>query len=169
MKLFIEKIPDLQALYEKQLRLLLSAEEMAAIKLGLLVDSAMDPELHETLQEHKQESDVHGARLRDILAHTSGGAGPLKCKVIYALFDETEDLLQDTSHQAVRDALLISAAQRVEHYEIAAYGTVRQFARVLGRDRDVEILDKTIHEEGRTDRRLTRIAERINPAAKKAA
>jgi ferritin-like metal-binding protein YciE len=169
MKLISEKIPDLKALYEKQLRLLLSAEEMGAIKLGLLVDSARDSELHEAMWQDKQETSLHGDRLREILVPTADGAHPLKCKVIYALFDEAEDLLQDASHDAVRDALVISAAQRIKHYEIAAYGTVRQFARVLGRDKDVELLDETIHEVGRTDHRLTSIAERINPAAKGAA
>lgn len=169
MKLIHEKIPDLQALYEKQLRLLLSAEEITGIKLGFFVDSSTDPELHAVLSEHKQETDVHGARLREILARTAAGANPEKCKVIYALFDEAEELIEDASHEAVRDALIISAAQRIEHYEIAAYGAVRQFARVLRRDMDVELLDKTIHEEGRADHGLTSISERINPTAKKAA
>lgn len=169
MKLIIEKIPDLKALYEKQLRLLLSAEEMSAIKLGLFEDSATDPELHQALREHKLETDGHAARLREILARTDSGADPLKCKVIYALFDEAEELLKETSHEAVRDASIISAAQRIEHYEIAVYGTVRQFAAVLGYDRDAALLDATIHEEGRADHRLTNIAERINPTAKKAA
>lgn len=168
MKLFIERIPNLQALYEKQLRLLLSAEEMGAIKLGLLVDSATDPELHQALREHKQETSAHGARLREILTATAEGTDPLKCKVIYALFDEAEDFLKETSHEEVRDALIISAAQRIEHYEIAAYGTMRQFAAVLGRDRDIGLLDETIQEEGRMDHRLTSIAERVNPTAKKA-
>jgi ferritin-like metal-binding protein YciE len=168
MKLMVEKTPDLQALYEKQLHLLLSAEEMTAIKYGFLVDSATDHELHQVLEEHRLETEVHANRLRDILRST-GSTAPLKCKVIYALFDEAEDLLKGTSHDAVRHALLIAAAQRIEHYEIAAYGTVRQFARVLGRDSDARILDETIHEEGRADHRLTSIAERINPTAKKAA
>ena len=169
MKLMIEKTPDLRALYERQLRLLLSAEEMSAIKHGFLVDSATDPELHQMLEEHRLETEVHATRLRDILASAGGESDPLKCKVIYALFDEAEDLLKGASHEGVRDALIIAAAQRIEHYEIAAYGGVRQFARVLGHDDDAQILDLTIHEEGRADHRPTSIAERINPTAKKAA
>jgi ferritin-like metal-binding protein YciE len=169
MKLIIEKIPDLQALYEKQLRLLLSAEEMSAIKFHFFVDSATDSELHQALREHQQETVIHADRLRDILSHTVEGVDPLKCKVIYALFDEAEDLLKGVSQEAVRHALLIAAAQRIEHYEIAAYGTVRQFASVLGHDEDAQKLDQTIREEGRADHRLTRIAERINPTAKKVA
>jgi ferritin-like metal-binding protein YciE len=169
MKLLIEKIADLQTLYERQLRLLLSAEEMTAIKSYLFVDSATDPELHQALQEHQQESEAHAARLRDILTRTMGAADPLKCKVIYALFDEAEDLLQSVSNETVRNALLIGAAQRIEHYEIGAYGTLRQFARVIGHDNDARILEQTLREEECADHRLTGISERINPLAKKAA
>ena len=168
MMLMIEKTPDLQALYEKQLHLLLSAEEMTAIKYSFLVDSATDPELHQGLEEHRLEIEAHATRLRDILRST-GSTAPLKCKVIYALFDEAEDLLKGASHHEVRHASLIAAAQRIEGYVNAAYGTMRQFARVLGRDSDARILDQTIHEEERADHRLTSIAERINPTAKKAA
>jgi|SRR5580658_6806908 ferritin-like metal-binding protein YciE len=169
MKLVIEKIADLQALYERQLRLLLSAEEISAIKYYLFVDSAIDPELHQVLQEHQRESETHSARLRDILARITGAADPLKCRVIYALFDEAEDLLKSMSHESVRNALLIGAAQRIKHYEIGAYGSLRQFAKVMGHDNDAHILEQSLREEEESDRRLTSISERINPLAKKAA
>jgi ferritin-like metal-binding protein YciE len=169
MKLMIEQMPDLQALYIRQLRLLLSAEEMIAIKTQMLIDAATDPELHQALRDHLHEDDGHAARLRDILTRITGKADPLKCKVIYALFDEAEDLMEDAGHESVRNVILIAAAQRIEHYEIAAYGAVRQFARVLGRTDDAMVLDMTIQEEGHADHQLTQIAERINPAAQKAA
>jgi ferritin-like metal-binding protein YciE len=169
MKLTIEQMPDLQALYIRQLRLLLSAEEMIAIKTQMLIDAATDPELHQALRDHLQEDNVHAARLRDILIRITGAAHPLKCRVIYALFDEAEDLMEDAGHESVRNVILIAAAQRIEHYEIAAYGAVRQFARVLGRTDDAMVLDMTIQEERHADHQLTQIAERINPAAQKAA
>jgi ferritin-like metal-binding protein YciE len=169
MKLLVEKIADLQALYERQLRLLLSAEEMSAIKYYLFVDSATDPELHQVLQQHQRESETHGARVRDILARTTGAADPLKCKVIYALFDEAEEFLRSVAHESIRDALLIAATQRIEHYEIGAYGTLRQFAKVIGHYNDAQILEQTLREVEESDRRLTSISERINPLAKKAA
>jgi ferritin-like metal-binding protein YciE len=169
MKLFIEKIPDLEALYEKQLRLLLSAEETSAIKLAFFMDSATDRELHHALEEHRQETAEHGVRLREILAGTEGGVEAQKFKAIYALFDEAEDLLQDVTHDEVRDALLISAAQRIEHYEIAAYGALRQYAHLLGREGDARILDRTFDEEKHTDLWITNLSERINPTACKAA
>lgn len=169
MKLFVEKMPDLHALYVRQLRILLSAEEMIAIKTQLLIDTATDPALHEALREHLAETDTHAARLREILNRIAGEASPLKCKVVYALFDEAESLIQDCGHEGVRNALLIASAQQIEHFEIAAYGAVRQFARVMGLETDVQLLDKTIQEEGQADHRLTELAERINPTAQMAA
>ncbi|HEY6490201.1 MAG: DUF892 family protein [Terracidiphilus sp.] len=169
MKLLIEKLPDLQALYVKQLRLLLSAEEMSAIKLAFLVDSSSDSELHESIREHLQETEVQASRLRDILKDVTDDGSPLKCGVLYALFDEAEDMIQGAAHPEVCDAMVITGAQRIEHYEIAAYGSLRQFARVLGRDRDAQLLDQTLQEEGNADHRLTKIADRINPTARKAA
>jgi ferritin-like metal-binding protein YciE len=108
-------------------------------------------------------------RLRAILQRATGAADPLKCKVVYALFDEAEDIVQDTSHQEVRDAALISVAQRIEHYEIAVYGALRQFARILGQDEVAQLLDQTLQEERRADHQLTTIADRINPTAQRAA
>lgn len=169
MKLIIEKIPNLEALYERLLRLLLSAEEMSAIKLGLFMDSATDRELHQALEEQKQEAFVHGGRIREILTSTVNGVEMQKCKSIYALFDEAEDLLQDVTHDAVRDALLIGAAQRIKHYEIAAYGAVREYARLLGREDDARILDRITDEEMHADTWLTNLSERINPLACRAA
>jgi ferritin-like metal-binding protein YciE len=86
-----------------------------------------------------------------------------------ALVTETEDMLKDAADDAVRDAALISAGQRVEHYEIAVYGAVRRWAQLLGEAAHVELLDKTIKEEGHADHLLTEIAERVNPYAQKAA
>lgn len=169
MKLLIEKLPDIHALYVRQLRMLLSAEEMSAIKLAFLVDSSTDSELHESIREHLQETEFQATRLRDILKDVTDDASPLKCRVLYALFDEAEDMIKSAAHLEVRDTMVIASAQRIEHYEIAAYGTLRQFARVLGRDRDAQLLDQTLQEEGNADHRLTKIADRINPTARKAA
>ncbi len=85
---------------------------------------------------------------------------------MHALIAESEDMMQDARDAFVKDAALIAAAQRVEHYEIAAYGAVRQFAWVLGETASADELDKTIKEEGHADHLLTSIAERINVEAK---
>lgn len=168
MKLVIEKVPDLQALYIRQLRLLLSAEEQIVRGLPNMMEAAVDTQLRQAFQSHLQETEVHVTRLRSILEVITGEAEPIKCKVLSALIDEADDQVQSCSHDSVRDAALISGAQRIEHYEIATYGAVRHFAQVLGRTSDAEVLDQTIHEEGHADHLLTSIAERVNPAAQRA-
>lgn len=169
MKLISEKLPDLQALYVKELRVLLSAEELIIRGLPRMAEMATDAELKQAFRTHEVESEGHSARLRTILTRLAVEPHPLKCKTLGALTDEAEDLIQDTGNELVRDAALIAVAQRIEHYEIASYGAVRHFAHVIGRDEDASLLDQTIQEEGRTDRLLTTIAERVNPVAQRAA
>jgi ferritin-like metal-binding protein YciE len=169
MKLMSEKLPNLEALYIKQLRILLSAEELILRGLPRMAETATDQELKQALRSHLEETEAQASRLKTILASLPGEHDPIKCKTISALVDEAEDMIEDAEHESVRDAALIAAAQRVEHYEIAAYGAVRHFARVLQREQDVSLLSQTIEEEGNADHHLTRIAERVNPAARKAA
>lgn len=169
MKLVIEKLPDLRALYIKQLRLLLSAEEMIVRGLPIMLEAAGDTQLKQEIHSHLKETDVHIRRLRTILDRIAGEAEELTCRPMRALLDEGEDMIQDAIHDAVRDAALIASAQRVEHYEMAAYGAARHFAHVLGRESDAEMLNQTLQEEGHADHLLTTIAERLNPAARKAA
>jgi ferritin-like metal-binding protein YciE len=169
MKVVIEKLPDLRAMYIKQLRVLLSAEEQIVGGLPRMIQAAMDSQLKQLLHSHLEETGVQSTRLRTILGQIAGGADPLKCKVLTALLDETGDMVADSSHAVVRDAALITGAQRIEHYEIAAYDAVRHFAYVLGRDGDAELLNQTLQEERRADHQFTSIADRVNPVAKKAA
>ncbi len=169
MKLIIEKLPDLRALYIRQIRLLLSAEEQMVRELPRMIELATDLQVKEGIQSHLQETETQVARLRDILNHIAGEAEPLKCNVVAALFAEAEDMAEDSSHDEVRDAALIASMQRIEHYEMAAYGSVRHFARALGRDGEAEALDQTIHEESHADHLLAGIAYRVNPSAKRAA
>jgi ferritin-like metal-binding protein YciE len=169
MQLVIEKLSDLKALYVKQLRMLLSAEELIVRGIPRMMESAADAQLKEALKSHLQETKVHVTRAREILERITDDPSPLKCKTVMALIDETEDMIEASAHEAVRDAALIATAQRIEHYEIAAYGALRHFAHVLGLDGDAEILNETAQEEGHADHVLTSIAERINPQAQKAA
>jgi ferritin-like metal-binding protein YciE len=169
MKPVIEKLPNLRAMYIKQLRLLLSAEEQIVRGLPAMIDVATDLQLKQVLQSHLKESEVQVMRLRKILSQIAGEAEPLKCRVLMALVDEIEDMVEDSSHVAVRDAALITGVQRIEHYEMAAYGGARHFAHVLGRDGDAELLDQSLQEERGADHLFTSIADRVNPEAKKAA
>lgn len=169
MKILVEKLPDLKSLYVEQLRLLHSAEEMLVRALPRMVEAASDPQLKQAFQSHFQETEVHSTRLKEILGRITDDPSPLKCKSIQTLINEAEDEIDNAAHRPVRDAALIAVAQRIEHYEIASYGTVRHFARVLGLEQDAELLNQTAQEEGHADHLLTSIAERVNPTARQAA
>ncbi|MGA2250902.1 DUF892 family protein [Terracidiphilus sp.] len=167
IKLLVEKIPDLSALYIRQLRLLLSGEEMIAIKLPFFRESATDPELIEFFQASIHASESHSGALREMLSHSVEGSSPLKSKVVYALCDEAEDLVEAAGHPSVRDAVLVVAAQRIKHFQIATHGAVRQYAQDLGHDQEVPIFDEILRVEGRLTRQLSAIAARVNPKAVK--
>jgi ferritin-like metal-binding protein YciE len=175
MKFLSENFKNLRALYINQIRSLLSAEEQMIRALPNMVVQATDTQLRQAIQSHLQETEVHVKRLEDVLAGAKrldpsiGPINPIKCKALHALVEEADDMMLDARDACVRDAALIAAAQRIEHYEIAAYGTVRHFARTLGESNAAETFDKTIKEEGSADHILTSIAERINVEAKKTA
>lgn len=169
MKLVHEKLPHLEEFYVRRMRLILSAEELMLRGMPRMAETATDSELKQTFRMHVEETEVQAMRLRTILGRMAVKAEPVKNKAVEALLAEAEDVIDEADHDAIRDAALIATAQCVEHYEIAAYGALRHFARVLGRDEDAALLDQTIQEEGRADQRLTSIAERVNPTAKKAA
>lgn len=174
MKWLSEDFKNLHALYVNQLRVMLSAEEQIVRALPIMKVKATDTQLQQAFQSHLQETEVHIKRLEELLAAEKNAhaevssTGPQKCKTLAALTDEADELITDARDAWVRDAALIAAAQRVEHYEIASYGTLRQWAYTLGDTNAVEVLDKTAKEEGHADHLLTSIAERINPRAKAA-
>jgi ferritin-like metal-binding protein YciE len=169
MKFLSENLKNLRELYFNQLRVLLSAERQIVWSLQTMMDSATDQQLKQAFESHLQETEVHATRLHSLLERAGESTEPIKCRVMLALEAEAEDMIQDARDLEVRDAALIAAAQRIEHYEIAAYGTVRRFAELLGDVSAAETLDKTIKEEGYTDHLLTAIADRVNQNAQKAA
>lgn len=169
MKIFSANLDNLRKLYINQLQMLLSTEQQITEALPKMIDKASDTQLKQAFQSHLQETEVHVQRIEQILNHAAGDAQAVKCKVLASLVTETEDMVKDAADDAVRDAALISAGQRVEHYEIAVYGAVRRWAQILGEAAHVELLDKTIKEEGHADHLLTEIADRVNPYAQKAA
>jgi ferritin-like metal-binding protein YciE len=171
MKIVSENFRDLHALYVNQLRVLLSAEEQIVRALPDMANQAYDDELQQAFRAHYQETEDHIKRLEGLLGRikeidpATRSIEPIKSKAVHGLIAEAEDMMLDARDAFVKDAALIAAAQRVEHYEIAAYGTVRQYAHLMGDLNAAEVLDKTIKEEGNTDHLLTKIAERINVAA----
>lgn len=169
MKVFSANLDNLRKLYINQLQMLLSTEQQIVEALPKMIEKAIDTQLKQAFQSHLQETQMQVKRLEQILGETVGEAKSVKCKVMPALVTETEDMVRDAADDAVRDAALISAGQRVEHYEIAVYGAVRRWAQLLGERNHMELLDKTIKEEGHADHLLTGISERVNPYAQKLA
>jgi ferritin-like metal-binding protein YciE len=169
MKFMSANLETLRELYHNQLRMLLSTEQQIVEALPKMIEKATDTQLKQAFQSHLQETNVHVTRLQNILREETRDVEAETCKVLKALVTEAEDMIKDAKDDAVRDAALIAAAQRVEHYEIAAYGAVRQWAVILGKNQQAGLLDQTIKEEGHADHLLTEIASRINVEADKAA
>jgi ferritin-like metal-binding protein YciE len=169
MKLFSADLDSLRDLYHNQLRMLVSTEQQIIDALPTMLEKATDVQLKQAFQSHLQETKVHVTRLQNILREENHEADAIKCKVLSALVSEAEDMIKDATDLTVRDVALIAAAQRIEHYEIASYGTVRRWAEILGEAEQAALLDKTVQEEGHADQLLTSIAERVNVEADKAA
>jgi ferritin-like metal-binding protein YciE len=169
MKFMSANLETLRELYHNQLRMLLSTEQQIVEALPKMIEKATDTQLKQAFQSHLQETNVHVTRLQNILREETRDVEAETCKVLKALVTEAEDMIKDAKDDAVRDAALIAAAQRVEHYEIAVYGAVRQWAVILGKNQQAGLLDQTIKEEGHADHLLTEIASRINVEADKAA
>jgi ferritin-like metal-binding protein YciE len=169
MKFFSANLDSLRKLYVDQLEQLYSAETQIAKALPKMIDNATDSDLKNALQTHLHETEGHVSRLERILNRLQGSVDSKKCKGIAALITEGEDVIKDTADESVRDAGIIAAAQKVEHYEMAAYGTVRTFAEILGNEQDASLLDLTLEEEKHADAILTGIADTANVKADKAA
>lgn len=161
------KIDSLEKLYVHELKDLHSAETQILEALPKMIENATDDELKKALESHRKETEAHLARVDRLFVNLDYEPGGHKCKGIEGLIKEGEDTLAETEDEDVRNAAIIASCQRVEHYEMAAYGVARAFASKLGRHDDAEVLTMTLEEEGAADRTLTNIAEqRINFAAR---
>jgi ferritin-like metal-binding protein YciE len=169
VKFFSANLDSLGKLYIDQLEQIYSAETQIAEALPKMIEAATEPELKRALETHLQETRGHVARVDEILIQGKGLFEPKKCKGIAALITEGEDVIRDATDESVRDAGIIVAAQKVEHYEMAAYGTLRTFAEILGNDNHATLLNLTLEEEKNADAILTSIADTANTKARKAA
>jgi ferritin-like metal-binding protein YciE len=162
------KIESLEKLFIHELKDLHSAENQILEALPKMAQKASHPELRQAFEQHHRQTEEQVQRLEQIFDTLDEKPGGHTCKGIEGLIQEGEDLMADVEDDDTRDAGMIAAAQRVEHYEIAAYGTARTYARMLGRDDAVRLLQQTLDEEGETDKKLTQLAEsRVNPDAMK--
>jgi ferritin-like metal-binding protein YciE len=162
--------PNLRELYTAQLRYLLSTENQIVKALQKMIDHADDTQLKQAFQSHLQETEVHATRLQDLIAEVKdGGVVDKKDPIITAIIGSGENITKESDSGPVRDAGLIATAQKVEHYEIASYGTARDWARQLGLAQQAAVLQKTLDEEKHADGLLTQIARRTNTSAVAAA
>ena len=156
----------LQDLYLDQLRDLYSAETQLIIALPEMAILASNPQLKQGFQEHLEQTRGHAARLEKLFQALGQSPAGKICVAMQGLIQEGREVAADNEDGAVRDAALIAAAQRVEHYEIAAYGTVVRFAEVLGLKDHTETLRATENEEKQTDEKLTQVSGQVNQAAR---
>lgn len=150
---------SLHDLFIEQLRDLYNAEDQIVAALPKMANAASSIELREAFQNHLGKSREHLRRLDVIFADLGERAMGETCQAMQGLLKEGETIIQATGDHTVKDAALIAAAQRVEHYEMAGYGAVRTYAKELGYDDAESLLQKTLNEEGEADKNLTKLAE----------
>jgi ferritin-like metal-binding protein YciE len=153
------KIKNLQDLYIEELRDIYSAETQILKALPKMVDAATSDELRSALDDHLEQTKEQVERLDEVFQSLGANPKGKKCAAMEGLIKEADERLEEDMDENVRDAAIIGACQRVEHYEIAAYGTVCTYAKLLDRDDDLDLLGQTLDEEKEADETLTDIAE----------
>jgi ferritin-like metal-binding protein YciE len=160
---------NLKDLFLDELKDIYSAENQITKALPKMAKTAKSPDLKKGFELHLEQTKGQIARLEQIFDELGESPKGKKCHGMEGLLEEGKELMGEDAEPEVMDAGLISAAQRVEHYEIAAYGTVKTYAELLGMSKAAKLLDETLKEEKDTDQKLTGLAGKINVQAEKAA
>jgi ferritin-like metal-binding protein YciE len=155
----------LKELYIDELKDLYSAESQLVKALPKIAKAASSDELRQGFEEHLEQTKRHVQRLEKIFQALGESPKGKKCKGMEGLIEEGSEVMEEDYEGSVLDAALIGAAQRVEHYEIAGYGTVRSMAETLGESNHVSLLKETLEEEKETDEKLSELAAQINTTA----
>jgi len=159
------KINTLHDVYVEQLKDLYSAENQLIKALPKMAKAATAPDLAQGFTDHLEQTKGHAARLEEIFRALDEKPTGKKCKAMEGLVEEGAETISEKASPAAKDAMLIAAAQRVEHYEIAGYGSVKTYAHLLGEEDAAKLLEQTLQEEVETDEKLTEAAESINVKA----
>jgi ferritin-like metal-binding protein YciE len=160
------KLNTLQKLYTDELRDLYNAENQLLKALPKMAKAALSEELKEAFEQHFEQTKGHVKRLEQVFEEIDEKPKGKICRAMKGLIQEGSEVLEEDGENSVRDAGIIVAAQKVEHYEIAGYGSVRTFAHLLGQNKAAELLQATLDEESETNEVLNRLAESvINPEA----
>jgi ferritin-like metal-binding protein YciE len=159
-------LATMQDLFIEQLKDLYSAEKQLVQALPKMAKAATTPELAQAITEHLSQTQNHVSRLEQCFEHLNASTRGKRCKGMEGLIEEGKEMIEEDGEGVVKDAGLIAAAQRVEHYEISGYGTARTMASLLGLDDVADLLEETLGEEEAADKLLTQIAmDQVNPQA----
>ncbi|HEX2969125.1 MAG TPA: ferritin-like domain-containing protein [Bacteroidales bacterium] len=161
MKNISQNETDLRQLLEDQLKDIYWAEKAITRSMPELVEKADSQELVDALTEHMEQTLQQVTRLENVFEILDLKAEAKKCEAMEGLIEEAEDITDDLDEGPVRDAGIIAAAQKIEHYEIASYGTLRSFANILGEYEAASLLEETLEEEKDADQKLTDLAESV--------
>lgn len=157
---------NLNELFMHELKDIYDAEHQLATALPMMAAAATAFELREAFHDHLQQTNHHIERLNQVFQMMGASPERKTCDGMKGLIKESEKVMEEKMASDVRDAALIASAQRAEHYEIAGYGTLRTYARVLGHNNAAELLQQTLDEEAATDEKLTVLAGKVNHAAR---
>lgn len=155
------ELESLQDLFVHQLQDLYNAENQILKALPKMIKKASAPELKAAFQEHLDVTKGQVARLEKVFASIGEKVKGKTCKAMQGIIEEAKESMEEDAEPEVMDAALIADAQRVEHYEIAGYGTVRAYAELLGNKQAAKLLQQTLDEEGEADKNLTSLAESL--------
>jgi ferritin-like metal-binding protein YciE len=159
------KMNSLEDLFVDELKDLYSAEKQLLKALPKMAKAANSKSLQNGFTKHLKQTEGHVSRLEKVFEELGASPRGKKCKAMEGLIEEGQEIIDEDADPSVKDAALISAAQKVEHYEMAGYGCVRTYANLLNHKRAATLLQQTLDEEGETDKTLTKLAEQINVSA----
>lgn len=160
------KIDTLKTLYMDELRDLYNAENQLLKALPKMAKAASSEELKDAFEKHLGQTRSHVERLEEVFEELGEKPKGKICRAMKGLIEEGSEILEEDGEESVIDAGIIVAAQKVEHYEIASYGSVRTFAQLLGQDKSADLLQTTLDEESEANELLSNLAEDIvNPEA----
>jgi ferritin-like metal-binding protein YciE len=162
-------VGSMQDLFIEELRDLYSAENQITKALPKMAKAATSDNLRQAFEGHLEETNVHVERLEQIFEILGKSSRGKACEGMKGLLTEGAEFIKEIEKGDVLDAGLISAAQRVEHYEMAGYGSVRAYAELLGNSKVVDLLQATLDEEKAADQKLTKISHTVNQQAQRAA
>src|SRR6266566_6170010 len=155
------QLENLQDLLKDDLRDVLHAENQIIKALPKMIKKASNPELQGAFEKHLEETREHAGRVEQVMGLLGMPVKGKTCKAMQGILEEGKEVMGEDAEEDVMDAALIGAAQKVEHYEIATYGTLCTYAELLGLEEDKELLGQNLEEEKRTDQKLTELAEAV--------